>query len=64
MVRTPDHDEPEPVRDDLSLGKMYEEQVFKALEKHGGNRKLAAEELGISERTLYRKIKEFNQNKQ
>ena len=31
----------------------------KSLEKHKGKRKLAAEELGISERTLYRKIKEF-----
>jgi transcriptional regulator with PAS, ATPase and Fis domain len=31
-----------------------------ALEKHRGKRKNAAEELGISERTLYRKIKEYN----
>jgi transcriptional regulator of acetoin/glycerol metabolism len=30
----------------------------KALEKHNGKRKLAARELGISERTLYRKIKQ------
>jgi transcriptional regulator with PAS, ATPase and Fis domain len=34
--------------------------IRKALEKHGGKRKYAANELGISERTLYRKIKEFN----
>ena len=33
--------------------------IKKSLEKHNGKRKLAAEELGISERTLYRKIKEF-----
>ena len=33
--------------------------IKKSLEKHKGKRKLAAEELGISERTLYRKIKEF-----
>jgi transcriptional regulator with PAS, ATPase and Fis domain len=32
------------------------ELIRKALEKHGGNRKLAAEELGMSERTLYRKL--------
>ncbi|MFL2593412.1 MAG: helix-turn-helix domain-containing protein [Flavobacteriaceae bacterium] len=32
----------------------------KSLEKHAGKRKLAAEELGISERTLYRKIKQFD----
>jgi transcriptional regulator with PAS, ATPase and Fis domain len=31
----------------------------KALEKHRGTRKAAADELGISERTLYRKIKEY-----
>jgi DNA-binding NtrC family response regulator len=30
------------------------------LEKHRGKRRNAAEELGISERTLYRKIKEYN----
>ena len=34
--------------------------IKKSLEKYKGKRKLAAEELGISERTLYRKIKEFN----
>jgi len=32
--------------------------IKKALEKYSGKRKLAARELGISERTLYRKIKE------
>ena len=36
------------------------ELINKALERHSGKRKLAAEELGISERTLYRKIKEYN----
>ena len=34
--------------------------ITRALKKHGGKRKLAAEELGISERTLYRKIKEYD----
>ncbi len=34
--------------------------IKKALEKHHGKRKHAANELGISERTLYRKIKEYN----
>ena len=34
-------------------------EIQKALEKHRGKRKYAAQELGISERTLYRKIKEF-----
>jgi transcriptional regulator with PAS, ATPase and Fis domain len=36
------------------------ELITKALQKHRGKRKSAAKELGISERTLYRKIKEYN----
>ena len=36
------------------------ELIIKALEKHNGKRKYAAQDLGISERTLYRKIKEYN----
>jgi len=36
------------------------EMIKKALDKHDGKRKYAANELGISERTLYRKIKEYN----
>ena len=38
---------------------MSAELIRKALERNGGRRKPAAEELGISERTLYRKIKEL-----
>jgi len=45
---------------DLSLRKSNVEIISKALEKHGGNRKLAAEEVGISERTLYRWIEKYN----
>lgn len=44
----------------LSLQKVSEELIKKALEKHNGKRKPASIELGISERTLYRKIKELN----
>ena len=44
----------------LSLADKEIELIQKALDKHSGKRKLAAQELGISERTLYRKIKEFN----
>lgn len=40
----------------LSITATSEDLIRKALEKHGGNRKKAAEELGISERTLYRKL--------
>ena len=44
----------------LSLEEREKELIIKALEKHRGKRKYAAKELGISERTLYRKIKEYN----
>jgi DNA-binding NtrC family response regulator len=48
------------VEESLSLEDREKELIQKALEKHRGKRKYAAEELGISERTLYRKIKEYN----
>ena len=43
----------------LSLFDQEKKLIQKSLNKHNGKRKKAAEELGISERTLYRKIKEF-----
>ena len=46
----------EPQAHSLSLRKSEEELIRAALEKHEGNRKKAAEELGMSERTLYRKL--------
>ena len=48
--------EPEQERP-LSIQEIEKENIAKALEKFGGNRKLAAEALGISERTLYRRLK-------
>ncbi len=54
--------EPVEVEENLSLAEHEKELIIKALEKHGGKRKPAAKELGISERTLYRKIKEYNIN--
>ena len=42
--------------ENLSVRKTEEELIRHALEKHKGNRKKAAEELGMSERTLYRKL--------
>ena len=51
-----------PVVDNLSLQDKENEVIIKALQKHNGKRKDAAKELGISERTLYRKIKEYNIN--
>ena len=50
----------EDVNQDISLKKLSMELIEKALKKHDGNRKAAAAELGISERTLYRKIKQQN----
>lgn len=47
---------------DLSLGTLNKAAIIKALERNNNNRKLAAEELKISERTLYRKIKEYKLN--
>jgi transcriptional regulator with PAS, ATPase and Fis domain len=52
----------EEVEESLSLEEQEKELIQKALEKHKGKRKYAAAELGISERTLYRKIKEYNLN--
>ncbi len=73
IITTPLYDKnPRTIKDDIfedtseveeesfSLVEKEKELIIKALEKHGGRRKLAAEELGISERTLYRKIKEYD----
>lgn len=57
--RTDIQDTEEIVEESLSLAHKEVEMIRKALEKHKGKRKLAAHELGISERTLYRKIKEY-----
>ncbi|GAB4412925.1 MAG: sigma-54-dependent Fis family transcriptional regulator [Bacteroidia bacterium] len=48
------------LEESLSLEKKEKELITKALGKHGNNRKKAARELGISERTLYRKIKNYD----
>jgi transcriptional regulator with PAS, ATPase and Fis domain len=52
-------DTEEVIEESLSLIDREKELIKKALEKNNGKRKLAAAELGISERTLYRKIKEY-----
>jgi transcriptional regulator with PAS, ATPase and Fis domain len=57
---TDDFEIHEEIEESLSLEDREKELIQKALEKHRGKRKYAAQELGISERTLYRKIKEFN----
>ncbi|MEE1884223.1 sigma 54-interacting transcriptional regulator [Pedobacter flavus] len=50
----------EEVEESLSLIEKESDLIKKALKKHKGKRKFAAQELGISERTLYRKIKELD----
>lgn len=52
-------DTEEYVEESLSLDEVEKEMIRKALEKHHGKRKSAARDLKISERTLYRKIKEY-----
>jgi DNA-binding NtrC family response regulator len=50
----------EPVPESLSIEDKEIELIKKALNKYNGRRKKAAQELGISERTLYRKIKQYD----
>jgi DNA-binding NtrC family response regulator len=57
--RTDIQDTEEIIEESLSLADKEVEMIKKALEKYSGKRKMAAHELGISERTLYRKIKEY-----
>ena len=52
-------DTEEYVEENLSLDDVEKEMIRKALERHHGKRKNAANDLKISERTLYRKIKEY-----
>lgn len=49
----------EDIEENFSLEEVERRMIDKALRKHSGKRKYAAQELGISERTLYRKIKEY-----
>ena len=59
-VEEPDvQDTEEYIEENLSLDEVEKEMIRKALERHHGKRKNAAKDLKISERTLYRKIKEY-----
>jgi DNA-binding NtrC family response regulator len=60
VIQHADHmDHHEEVEETLMLADREKEFIIKALKKHKGRRRDAANELGISERTLYRKIKEY-----
>jgi len=50
----------EDVEESLSIMDKEKELIIKALKKHKGKRKDASTDLGISERTLYRKLKEYD----
>ena len=58
VLNEPKYEE-ESIEQNLSLAEMEKNMILKALEKHRGKRKDASLDLGISERTLYRKIKEY-----
>ncbi len=61
ILHANDHvDHHEEVEESLMLADREKEFIMKALKKHKGRRRDAANELGISERTLYRKIKEYD----
>ena len=64
IISKPEESQPivdsEIIEESLSLQDKEKEMIKKALDRHNGKRKAAALELGISERTLYRKIKEYN----
>ena len=70
-IRAPQHPceaeevEAEEIKDtdSLNLNDLGRQLVERALDRNGGNRKKAAKELGISDRTLYRRIKQYGLDK-
>jgi transcriptional regulator with PAS, ATPase and Fis domain len=60
MVESYEEPAHEFVEESLSIQEREKDLIIRALQKHNGRRKKAALELGISERSLYRKIKEYN----
>ena len=55
--------EPEKEPENLNLNDLGKQMLEKALERNKGNRKKAAQELGISDRTLYRRLKQYGLEK-
>ena len=55
--------EPTPEQENLNLSDLNRQMLEKALDRHAGNRKKAAQELGISDRTLYRRLKQYGLEK-
>jgi DNA-binding NtrC family response regulator len=59
VIMNNDIEDHEEVEESLNIMDKERELIIKALKKHRGKRKDAALDLGISERTLYRKLKEY-----
>jgi DNA-binding NtrC family response regulator len=55
--------EPEHELENLNVSDWSRQALEKALERNAGNRKKAAQELGISDRTLYRRLKQYGLDK-
>jgi len=55
--------EPAPEQENLNLSDLGKQMLLKALERNNGNRSKAAQELGISDRTLYRRLKQYGMDK-
>lgn len=62
IIDSYEEDTTDYIEESLSIQKKEKDLIIRALQKYNGRRKKAAEELGISERTLYRKIKEYDIN--
>jgi DNA-binding NtrC family response regulator len=56
--------EPTTEQENLNLNDLSRQMLEKALERNNGNRKKAAQELGISDRTLYRRLKQYGMEKE
>ena len=55
--------DPTPELENLNVNDWSRQALEKALQRNGGNRKKAAKELGISDRTLYRRLKQYGLDK-
>ena len=55
--------DPAPEQENLNVSDWSRQALDKALQRNGGNRKKAAQELGISDRTLYRRLKQYGLDK-
>ena len=62
-VEAEEYVEPATEQENLNLNELSRQMLVKALERNNGNRSKAAQELGISDRTLYRRLKQYGLDK-